>query len=260
MKHLTAIVLLTFAFNGTSQTIITEAPSVSASATTVPKNTLQIESGMSASSNNYWTTISLPYALFRLGLSNRWELRMNNSFNVRKYNGSAFSNPSTNYGFGSFQVGTKFQFIKNPESKTKIAAIANVTIPSHNSNSRAASLNFSFSHQLGSKHSIGYNLGYNPSYALSISSPDIISNVNYSLIYGYSLNSKLSIFGEFFGNYHYYPAVFDPTTSLSVDFGIMYLLRDNIQIDYAYAHGRGFTNQFDFHSLGFNILLNSKKN
>ncbi|MFT6922382.1 MAG: hypothetical protein ACJA1C_001387 [Crocinitomicaceae bacterium] len=257
MKHLLALPFLFVVFNATSQTISTEAPSVSASATTVPKNTLQIESGMSVSSNNYWTTVSLPYTLFRLGLSDRWELRINNSFNVRKYNGSVFSNPSTNYGFGSFQVGTKFQFIKNPESKTKIAAIANVTIPSYNSNSRAASLNFSFSHQLSSKHSLGYNLGYSPSYSVSISSPDIISNINYSLIYGYSLNSKLSIFGEFFGNYNYHTAVFDPTTSLSVDFGIMYLLRDNIQIDYAY--GRGFTDDFDFHSLGFNILLNSKK-
>lgn len=253
MRLLTTLMILGCASFSIGQTIATEAPSVSASGTTVPKNTFQIESSLGISSSSFMTTITLPYTLFRLGLSDRWELRLNNSFNIRKFSGSS----SADYEFGSFQVGTKFQFIKNPESKTRIAVTATATIPTYDNSMRTGQLNLSFSQQLASNHSFGFNVGYTPSFSSSTTNPDIIKNVNYSLIYGYSLNSKLSLFAEIYGNYYENPALAAPVESFGIDFGIMYLVRDNIQIDYAY--GRGLTSNSEFHTLGFNILLNSKK-
>jgi hypothetical protein len=255
MKHLVGIIILFFAFNASSQTIITEAPSVSASAISVPKNSFQIESSFGISSsytNGYsYTNLTIPSNLFRLGITNRLELRVTNGLNLRINNGP------NSLRFSPFQIGGKFQFIKYSERRSSLALIVNANIPSPNSSFRQYNSNLAFSQRIKSRHTIGVNLGYGISFSKIAIAPTNYHRANYSAIYTYKLNSKLSVFGELFGTYGKYNSNPFNDNNFSTDFGFMYLVRDNIQIDYSY--GRGLIDNFDFHSLGFNILLNSKK-
>lgn len=247
MKIILSSILLAFSGSLFAQTISTEAPSVSSCGTTVPKNSFQIETGIGIRFGGFSPNQSFASNLFRLGITERIELRLTSG--IIKGN---------HFYFSPIQVGAKFQFIKDPNKKTKVALITHFEIPEVKHPHLYANVNMAVSHQLADKHSLGYNIGY--SYSKQVFSKEYsmsAENINLSLIYSYSVSQKLSLFVEGYGNlinastYPFY------SRSSGFDFGVLYLLRDNIQINYAF--GRGLYNETNFHSIGFNILLNAKK-
>jgi hypothetical protein len=267
MKHLTSIVLLTFAFNATSQTIITEAPSVSASAVTVPKNGFQIESTLTFSSTNEFApyksyTFGMPTALFRFGLFEKFELRATGTFNI--FHNDLFIDP-TRYKVRDIGIGAKYEILNKPEGKTQMAVIAHFNFWNQDNPYKASSIDYALNHNFNDRHSVGFNLGTRIDWrANNDSFSQVITTFRSSLIYNFSVNDKITLFGEVYGataewaqkspGFEYKSGF---QNSFGADLGILYLLRDNIQLDAAF--GASLDGERFNGSLGFNILLNSKK-
>lgn len=249
MKNLIFAIATLLAGSSIGQVISTEAPSVSASSVTVPKGTFQVESSIGLMRTPFAPIrISLPYNLFRVGLTERLELRASNEFYLNTLNGT------TTGLFGPLELGLKYQFVKDANKPNQFGIIGHVEIPKPETSFRRGYVNFAASHQIATKHTIGYNAGLTLTSIEVADEKQLSQFVNYSLIYNFAVNSKFIIFAEIFGNYmnEYFQATDNDT---SIDFGAMYLLRDNIQIDYVY--GRGIDEDFDFHSIGFNVLIPS---
>lgn len=258
MKIFTTLMVLGISTFSMAQTISTEAPSVSSSGTTVPKNTFQIEASAGITSDEINQQYSIPSTLFRFGITNRIELRLSSGITV---DGADFNfwtgqnNPNV-VSLNPIQIGAKFQFIKDPNKKTKVALISHAEIPQMDVSSAFAMVNIAVSHQLSDKHSIGYNFGYSSMKEPNYSSYTITKNLNYSLIYCYSVFDKFTLYAEAYSNTSGNTTTPWNDTDLGFDFGAMYLLKDNIQLDYAF--GRGINNSMSFHSIGFDILLKQK--
>ena len=142
-----------------------------------------------------------------------------------------------------------------------MAVIAQFNFWSQNDMSKAGSFIYALNHNFNDKHSLGFNAGTRIDWWSITSLSSVTTSFNSSLIYNFCATDKITLFGEFYGvvsqgvlkiEDEEYKSGFQD--SYGADLGILYLLRDNIQIDYAMGMSLD-TKQFNA-SLGFNILLN----
>lgn len=235
------IVLVLFNTAIYAQTITTDRPDQSESSSLIPKNSLQIESGVilqnTADSNNNL----LPTILIRYGLSSSFELRLITNF----VNLEDKVTSITHTGFSDIEVGTKFQIKKKEASTTEIAFLTHLSIPTAKkeiSNENLGIINkFIVSHAIGTHSGIGYNIGYN---YFGIDSGD----VTYTLSFSTNITDRILVYAEpygLFSNFEKHTANFDA--------GIAYLLKDNIQVDVSY--GLGLNNSLRFIAFGFSWNL-----
>lgn len=265
MKNLLAIPFLFVVFSAASQTISTEAPSVSASAVTVPKNSFQIESGLTFGVDrtnlpNQDYTFGMPTALFRYGLFNKFELRATGAFTI-SHNNSSLGNPI--YNFTDVGIGAKYELLNKPEGKTQMAVIAHFNFWNQDNPFKSTFFDYALNHNFNGKHSLGFNAGVRLDWQHFGNTNIGIRTYRSSLIYNFCMNEKITLFGELYGatsqwvqkgSGFEYKSDFEESYGANV--GILYLLRDNIQIDF--LMGRIVNSKRFNASLGFNILLNSK--
>jgi hypothetical protein len=257
--------ILCFAFVlpifGFSQVISTEAPSVSASAVNVPKNHFQVEASFGFYKNDEhlpienWT-VNAPFVLLRYGLFDKFELRATSSYEILGSN-----MVETRHVFTNFGLGGKYEILDS-ENSTNLAFIAHYTSINYFDWQHGASGTIAFSQSIADRHSIGANLGF------QWQSYDAIPNYFHtfdhlaSVVYSFGVFDNLTAFGEFFGSLrkHKNQGInINPPDEISygVDFGLQYLLTDKIQLDYVSKFS--LTSKEQFHAVGFNILLNTKK-
>lgn len=247
------------------QTISTEAPSVSASAVTVPKNGIQFESTFGASmrqgtSENTSYLFSTPSLLMRYGIAEKFELRATAVYNIIQPSSGVKIHRMNGVG-----IGGKYEILNKPDGNTQMAIIAHANLYNQNSPFVGGSLLYALSHSFTDQHSIGFNAGIGHSLQQQPNFYEGMSTINYSLIYNFQFNEIMCVFGEFYGSSfnrvvkeYSSKTVYGFTGSYGFDLGFLFLLQDNIQLDFAAG-----TNEFTFDnfygSLGFNILLNTKK-
>lgn len=244
---------------GFCQSISTEAPSVSASAVTVPKGFLQgeLSGGISINRENDNTVISsgeAPFLLARYGLSDRWEVRLQNSTTVFK------ALDKVNYNYSQFGIGVKYAILPN-DGNTNLAVIGTFSPFVNDWKSQLGDLTFAVSQTIGENGSLGGNVGYS-----IFSSNSIGENIDWvsqtirgSVVYSHQLMKKLTGFGEFFSSLTQTNLGGSDLSSESfgIDFGLQYLLKENIQLDWVSGFYLNSRNQF--HSLGFNVYFDTKK-
>ncbi len=234
-----------------SQEIVTDRPDQTESSSTIPKGSLQIESGISLrfSENRYKSEsqLSAPSTLFRYGLTKGIELRVLNQFeSVRN-----ITNSTEASGISDIEIGTKIQLYQKENVNTEIAFLSHLIIPTGSkvlTNSKAGSINkFSISHSINDKIGVGYNVGYN--YFGSDS-----GDFTYSLVMGMKVTEEVGLYlepyGEFVGINEYIG---------DFDAGITYLLKKNFQLDFSF--GTGINHTMNYISAGFswNIGEGAKK-
>jgi hypothetical protein len=254
--HLSLLLCVT----GFSQSISTEAPSISASAVTVPKGFLQGEfsAGIDISNDGPTTFIQspeLPYLLTRYGLTDRWEIRTQHSTRFTRTNGI------NNYQYTSFGVGAKYSILPN-DGNTNLAVIANYSPFNGIWRAQQGDVTLAFSQTLLEKHSVGANIGY-ARFAITAEGFGVISNQNTflsSAYYSFNFLDKWTAFGEFYYQQSQFSSIGDDlfnSSAYGIDFGLQYLIRENIQLDW--ASGFNLSNAYQFHSLGFNIYFDTNK-
>jgi hypothetical protein len=247
MKNLvTFLILLTTQFS-ISQTISTDAPSVSAGATTVGGGIFQVESRLQYGQIEGTQILQLPSNLFRLGIGDKFELRMTNGITRRE----------KLIDLDRMSLGFKAQLLNKPEGNTQIAFLFNAVLPDFKSNFYSGGGTFAVNHVIGDKSNIGYNVGYNYTSIGPAGSTIEYHSIFGSLIYSYALTDKLSLFSELYGGYINLTTMGIETTSISFDCGFLYLVTDKFKIDYSY--GLGLSDEHSFHAIGFNFMIGRKE-
>ncbi len=245
MRNLFIFLILFTSLKGFSQEIITDRPDQTESSSTVPKHSLQIESGIQLTTRssliNTEKQLLLPTSLFRVGLTKGIELRVLNQLELYKERKDTLSI----IGISDLEIGTKIQLFQKKGAWVEIAFLSHLILPVGTfglSNKNYGTINkLSISHELNKKSSIGYNIGY-----------DYFGENNgdftYSLTYGFNITEKTSIYIEPFGRINNFSQ-----NQTNFDFGFCYLLKKNIQYDFSF--GIGVTQRMNYISTGLSWLI-----
>jgi hypothetical protein len=238
-----------------TQIIVTDRPSFSASSQTVPYKSLQIETGYlinvnnSVSSIDFGSTVmSFPTPMIRWGVFKGVELRLFNTLFIKRLKNPVIPiDERSQFGFGNLVIGTKINITKAKGIIPEMAVLSHVTFPTgdaavRNSEKTVFDITLSMTYPLSNKLSMGYNLGWT----------SVESNNNgdgiYSLIFGYGISNKFSVFIEGFGFWKNFES-----GTFSLDGGVSYLLKPNLQFDI--AGGNNFTQRSYYITVGFSMLF-----
>ena len=223
------------------QTIITDRPDQTESSSTVPKTSLQFETGLLIESTNSDQKILAPTVLTRYGLTKDIELRLLTQYEMTKIK----ANNVNNYGVSDLEIGSKIQLYKKEQSPTEIAFISHLVVPTASnklSNGKIGTKNkLSVSHSISELFGVGYNIGYD---YFGTDRGDF----TYSFALCFAMTNTLGIYIEPYGsvlNFDLHEANFDS--------GITCLIKDNFQLDLSY--GIGINHSMKYFALGCSINI-----
>ena len=225
----------------TAQSIITDRPDQTESASTIECGSLQIETGILI--ENYdedFNYLYLPTTLFRLGVTQSIELRFVNQLEQSRHRLESV-NEINKTNFGHLELGLKIRLAQY--EKTELAYLTHYTFPtgSYPMPNYVESNMFHkicFSTELNQKMNMGANIGY-------MLMNDGYNRVTYSLVTGLKINEQVSTYIEPYGDIS---AADHEDIVSNINMGFTYLLKDNIQLDYSF--GVGLNNESNFMSIG----------
>ena len=213
--------------------ITTDRPDQTESPTTISEGNIQVESGIAIEKEQ-----SNVNTLFRFGMFNGVELRLNSNYLINDQMSSLIKS-----SFTDFEVGAKFRIQDDEDKKTKIGFLTHISIPTAPeifSNNEYGLLNrFIVSHDISESDQIAYNIGYNKF-------KNYGGELVYTLVYSKGFNS-FGMFIELFGNES------SDLSILNFDSGITYQLDKNKQLDISFA--KGLNNELFYFSIGYSISL-----
>lgn len=252
MKRLLLLFMLLSTCYAGAQTISTEAPSQTASAVTVGPKTFQIESRIQQTRSGGAFYYNLPYNLFRLGLGSRAELRVTNGLNITK-----FDNSTATY-LSNISLGGKVSILNRTDGKTQIGLIANVDLPVYYKYKYfGTTWTLAFNHPFKNNQAISYNVNYR--YYSNFDIQETVTTISASLVYSNMITRRLGVFGEVYGygaQSYYEFAGKTWSDALNFDMGFLFLITNNIQLDYSF--GYSVTDDERFHAIGFNIMFRDR--
>jgi len=243
------IVILLYSFTLSAQTIVTDRPDQTESSSTVPRRSIQIETGILLGFSNDGLVkeqqLLVPSTLFRYGLTKGIEIRLVSQFESVK---NKTTTEKVN-GISDLEIGTKFQILQKEEVNTEIAFLSHLILPTGSKNvtlDKYATINkLSISHTINDKVGIGYNVGYNYF-------GEGQGDFTYSLAFAIGITDKVGIYFEPYGdviNFKEHESNFDT--------GITYLINPNFQLDLSF--GIGINHNMSYSSLGMSINILKKK-
>ncbi|WP_100804357.1 transporter [Ulvibacter sp. MAR_2010_11] len=217
--------------------LITDRPDATESPNTVPKGSIQLETGAFYESykNEGIQDEILGYntTLVRYGLLNNFELRVGWNFEEGRtsLDGTRISDVSS--GFSPLLLGMKVEITEEKGLLPDIGLLGHLMLPflaatDYRPETTGVDFRFSFAHTINEKSGIAYNLGAQWG--------DDSSEVAYvyTLVYGFSISEKIGIYAEVYGDF---PE--DSKANHYWDTGLTYALQKNIQLDATF--GRSFT-------------------
>ncbi len=243
MKSIIRLLILITIFpivNLNSQSIITDRPDQTESATTVPIGSFQIETGFSLeyikSDGMHYQNWYGPSNLFRIGLTDFIELRVVTNLVNLKYIGKGYSTT----GISDLEVGGKVNIYTSTNGKFILGFLSHLIIPTGSydlTNTKYGTINkFALSYSLSDKVGLACNLGY-----------DYFGYENGNLVYtfvaGYSITDKLGLYAEVYGDVDNFKDNYS-----SFDGGFTYLIRNNLQYDFSF--GTGINHRMNYVSTG----------
>lgn len=251
-----------------SQEIITDRPDRTESPQTVGKNKFQIETGLEYSSFKFNTiltdetgmelgvsefkikTLTAPTTLLRYGILKNVELRLGIDFDRAALTSDMFEfDNNQKLSLNPPKLGAKVEIAKGEGIKPDFSVIGAFTLPNIGAEDKQTQyvvpeLILAFSNDINDKFSVGYNFGIETTHKINI------TDFFYSVSLGMSINSRLGAFAEFFGDT---PNDDYSISNRSVDGGLTYLIKNNIQVD-AYG-GLGLSEDANDFFLGTGIAF-----
>ena len=209
--------------------LVTDRPDATEASSTVGKGIFQIESGglyesfeeNSIQLENYTYNTTL----LRYGLLDNVELRLGWDFveGTTKINGNKLNNVTS--GLSPLLLGVKIDIAEEKNGMPEIALIGQVfplfsASQDYRPETTAVDFRFSFSHTLGKKSSLGYNIGAQ----WGNDSPEAAAI--YSVAYGHSLTNEFGVYAEIYGDF---PE--DSSANHYWDAGVTYLISNDLQLD-----------------------------
>lgn len=213
----------------TVEPMVTDRPDATESPLTVPKGSVQVETGgfyTSFEENNLRTeTYGYNTTLLRYGILDNLEFRLGWNFEETRFNFNRQEVTNVLSGFSPLLAGMKVEISDEDGWKPQIGLLGHLYLPFTAANdyrpeTTGADFRFSFAHTLSEKSSISYNIGA----AWGNDSPELA--YLYTLSYGYALADKVGLYAEVYGDF---PE--DSRANHLWDAGITYLLKPTIQLD-----------------------------
>jgi hypothetical protein len=221
-----------------------DRPAQCYSTTTVPKGLFQLETGLGLDlldGQNVW---SLSATDFRYGVVKNFEFRTGLRVNMIQEH----TVPEMNFD-GAMTAGFKWGIVNK---KVKLIYLAEAYIPAYPAIVNAYHL-LEMSHAVGKKVSFCYMFLHRYDFG-QLQTPDYAGGLQFS--YGVSgvLHGKLSAYFEFSG-------MWDSSSPNAVQVlynaALMYMIKDNIQIDLFFGHGLNY--KHGTYGIGLSWLLLKKK-
>jgi hypothetical protein len=204
--------------------IVTDRPFQTQSSAIAPSKTFQLETGFSYAHSMAGRVeseyISYNSSLLRIGLLDNLELRFGMAYNSSQVKSDI--KPVAIVGWTPMVVGGKVFIAKEKGWRPEIAVLGHLTLPflgneAYRPERVAPDFRLAFSHSLGSRFSLSYNLGLE----WPMNKEEDVLGV-YSILLSYKIMDRFSCFVE---NYGFLD------TEYAVDGGFTYLLNNNFQID-----------------------------
>ncbi|WP_242927226.1 transporter [Pontibacter vulgaris] len=207
------------------QKLESDRPDQGVSSTVVPKQSLQIEAGWLYQKDKAGEvtlkTIAYPSVLLRYGLLHKLELRLQTAL---KDSVIERSTEKRIKGIAPVSVGAKASLWKGQGLLPEGAFIFMITLPVGSKALRPDNpepqLRLSFTNKLADKTDFNYNLVQ--------SWVSGISNTGYTAALSQDFTDKFTVYAEVFGN-----KPKGETAAHQADGGLLFLLRDNLQLDVA---------------------------
>ena len=259
LQLLTLLILLTVSSYAQDDypELITDRPDQTESSATVPRHSLQVETGLllENDANNLFTTSSFTYntTLLRFGLFENFELRAGMDYFRESTTLNNTSLSSTISGISPLYTGFKVKIGEENGWVPELAFLGGLVLPftanaDRRPNYTAANIRFSFSHTFSDRLSLGYNLG------AEWDGDTPIPGYFYSVALGIGVIDQLGAFVESYG---LIPEA-GPAEHL-VDAGLTYLLLPTLQLDVSGGLGLSEAAIQNFISLGLSWLIPSGK-
>ncbi|MCB2222260.1 MAG: transporter [Bacteroidetes bacterium] len=261
-KQILLFLLSLFAFSGFTQNqsfvnvapswavepLVTDRPDQTESSVTVPRKSLQIETGFIyehyAEDQYVLENMALGTTLLRYGVLENFELRLGSSYQINTLKPASGTADTTQQGIAPISVGIKVYIVQEKGIWPELSLLADFTLnqltaldfrPTYN----YSTIQLAASHTLSDRFGLGYNLGY------AYNGEDPKGYFLYSLVLGISVSERIGAFVESYGN-------FDPGAipRHRFDAGFTYLISQNIQVDISGGFGPKDTVSMGFVSMG----------
>lgn len=248
LKNSLLLVFLIISSGLVAQHIVSDRPGIGDGASTVPKNRFQVEIGFEMArfepNGRYTFNINtLPIALLRYGIGNKIELRLTQAYfftDSPKLWGDFKQN-----GLSNTSLGSKFKISENTIKGISNSILLEFAIPTGSekvvSDKYALGLRYIFSWDFSERGNLTSNIG-------GIWFEEQAISLVYSFAMGYTINDKLGIFVEPYGD------IFQlEEFNIAIDSGLTFLLNSKMQMDF--SAGKGLNNDFYFFGFGFSWLI-----
>lgn len=228
--------------------LITDRPDQTESSITVPKNSLQIETGFIYEnfSNDQveFQNLGLGTTLLRYGVWDNFELRLGGYYQQSRVKYDDINVDSTQSGIGPILAGFKVYVIEEKGFRPEISILADLTLNKvgkldYRPTYTYSTIKLSASHTLSNFFSLGYNVGF------ASDGESAKGLFVYSAVLGMSLADRLGGFAEIYGT-----SAEGDQPHTRVDAGLTYLLRNNLQLDVSGGTGLDSTIKMYFVSIG----------
>ena len=227
--------------------LVTDRPDQTESSSTVPKKTLQIETGFMHEKydGDDWEFSGTDIAgtLLRYGLTQSLELRFESGFRSEKFKTNQ-SETKTD-GLAGIGIGAKIKLAdeKGPLPEIGVILMADLPVGNFSAEKFSPLVLLAAAHTLSEKFDLGYNLGY-----------ELVDgkygNYLYSVALGMGLTEKLGAYLELYGS-----ADEGFESNLVFDAGLTYLVQENLQLDISAGVGVRDAPIDGFASAGFSWRL-----
>ncbi|HEX5044689.1 MAG TPA: transporter [Candidatus Polarisedimenticolaceae bacterium] len=212
------------------EALVTDRPDQTESAVVVPRHAVQVETGAIVERDDEVEVLGLPGTLVRYGLSPRLELRLAWPGWVRVESGSDAVD-----GLADPEIGMKLAL----SSKRELALLAHLSLPAGDEDvgapDPAPAVRLSAAHDLGERVGFGWNLGVETgTQQVDDGSTRLLARWIYTASLGYAPSDAWGTFVEVFGDL---PASDPAPAAHSLDGGVTWLLRSNLQLDLAAGIG-----------------------
>jgi hypothetical protein len=232
--------------------IITDRPNATESPNTVPKGTIQLETGAffeSYEANGAKTeTIGYNTTLVRYGLFDNFEFRLGWNFEEIRATVGGVKLDNVETGLSPLLAGLKVEIVEENGLIPEIGLLVHMALPFTASDDfrpemTGVDFRFSMGHTLSNKSSLGYNLG------AQWGDDSSVANYVYTLVYGYSISERFGSYAEIYGD-----ASKANKPNHFWDAGLTYLMSNVIQADATI--GKSFTEGQDiFVSAGLSFRI-----
>ncbi len=254
MRKLIFIISLLITYNVSAQEeIITDRPDQTESASVVPVNGIQYETGFalemdetaSYEVDNYIYNSSL----FRIGVFENTEFRVGLGYSDEKYMSRLTDMESSLSGLSPLHTGLKVKMTEEKGFLPEMALLASLDWPVTASRDMdpgnvVPAIRMAFAHTLSERFSLGYNLG---------TEWDGVSSEAayfYSVALGAGLTERLGLFVESYGYF-----MESDENIHQFDAGFTYLVEKNFQLDVSGGVGLSENAPDSFVSFGFSYLF-----